>query len=337
MEYKYLKTKQVNACLWVEIHNPPVNFLTIDILEELFHLVGEVEKDPSIKVFILTGGIEDTYIRHYSIPELVKVSPDNEKIMMDKVYRSKIAGSIAAYVTTSTNWLMDWVPGYERITLNLTKAIRNYSSSLFLWFQMHRLYLAVERMKKVTIAAINGPCNGGGSEFSYCFDFRFMIHDQDFTIGQVEVLLGILPGGGGSQRMPRLIGKAKALELMLKGNLITPEEAKSLGLITDSFKKDEFRAKVQKFSDMMSTRPTVAVEGIKRAVHDGFETSFRHALSIEMGYIIRCFDAEFTKKAMLAYADFISKKVEAPGKKPATAREIIKMLQSKKFLKSIGE
>jgi enoyl-CoA hydratase len=337
MEYNYLKTKQVKACLWVEIHNPPVNFLTIDILEELYHLVRQVEKDPSVRVFILTGGIEDYFISHYSIPELVKVSVDNEKIKMNKAYRSKIGGWIAAYATTLTSCLMDWVPGYERITLKRTKAIRNYASGLFVWVQMHRLYLALERMNKITIAAINGPCNGGGTELAYCFDFRFMIHDQDFTIGQPEILLGILPGGGGTQRLPRLIGKAKALEIMLRGNQVLPEEAKSLGLITDSFKKDEFRARVQDFADLMSTRSAVAVQGIKLSVHDGLETSFRHGLSIELEHMIRCFDAKSTKKALQAYAEYLRKKLEAPGKKFPAVDEILKMLQSKKFLKSIQE
>ena len=111
---------------------------------------------------------------------------------------------------------------------------------MFLWFQMTRAYHAIERLNKVTIAAINGTCNGGGTELSACFDFRFMIGDQGFTIGQPECLVGIVPGGGNTQRLPRLIGRAKALELMLKGNQLEPLEARQIGLITDFFKKKEF-------------------------------------------------------------------------------------------------
>jgi enoyl-CoA hydratase/carnithine racemase len=68
MDLKYLMTRQVGATLWVESNNPPVNWLTTDICEELFMLVRKVEKDPSIRVFILTGGIDDVYIMHFSIP-----------------------------------------------------------------------------------------------------------------------------------------------------------------------------------------------------------------------------------------------------------------------------
>jgi enoyl-CoA hydratase/carnithine racemase len=336
MEYRSLKTRQVGATLWVEIHNPPVNWLTTDICEELFCLVRKVEKDTSIRVFILTGGIEDVYIMHFSIPELVRISPDNEKIMMDRIFRSRVLGRMFAYLTTLSNWLMDWVPGYETLTLKNFKAIRNFSSTLFLWFQMHRLYLAIERMGKITIAAINGPCNGGGTELSVCFDFRFMIHDQDFTIGQPEVLIGIIPGGGGTQRLPRLIGKARALEIMLTGKQLTPSEAKAMGLITDHFTKDEFHYKVQEFADIMARRIPVAVAGTKLAVHEGFETSFRHALSIEMEQTIRCFASPMTKKALPEYASFLREKMEVPKEERATIREVIDMLQGDEFLNKLS-
>ena len=108
---------------------------------------------------------------------------------------------------------------------------------------MHRCYLAIERMNKITIAAINGTCNGGGTEMATCFDFRFMVGDQDFVIGQPEVIVGIIPGGGGNTRLPRLIGKAKALEFMLTADLWTAEEAKKNGLITDHFSKKDFQVK----------------------------------------------------------------------------------------------
>jgi len=335
MEYRYLKTRQAGATLWVEIHNPPVNWLTTDICEELFCLVRKVEKDPSIRVFILTGGIEDVYIMHFSIPELMRISPDNEKIMMDRIFRSRILGRLFAYFTTLSNWLMDWVPGYETLTLKNLKAIRNFSSTLFLWFQMHRLYLAIERMGKITIAAINGPCNGGGTELSACFDFRFMIHDQDFTIGQPEVLVGIIAGGGGTQRLPRLIGKARALELMLTGKQLTPQEAKAIGLITDHFPKEEFHHRVQGFADIMSRRIPVAVAGTKLAVHDGFDTSLRHGMSIEMEQTIKCFASPMTRKALPGYASFLRKRVEVPKEERASIHEVIEMLQGDDFLNKL--
>ena len=189
---------------------------------------------------------------------------------------------------------------------------------------------------RTPIAAINGSVNGGGAEMSTCFDFRFMINDQDFTIGHLEILLGIPPGGGGTQRWPRLIGKAKALEIMLKGDLISPEKAERLGMITGSFKKDEFHAKVQTFADTMSKRPPVAVKAIKMAVHQGLETSIRQGLSIELEESVHCYTSLPTSKILERYKDYIKEKIEAPNVKSATIRDTIDMLESEEFLESVS-
>jgi len=201
MGYKYLKTRRENATLWVEMKNPPVNFLTVAMLEELFEIVKQVLKDDSVRVFILTGGIEDVYIMHFSIPELLTLSTDNKKVLLNLFVKSRITGAVLKYVTTHTNWLMDCFRWYETLMLKFTKIMSGYSSSLYLWFIMQRVYFAIERLNKITIAAINGNCNGGGTELSACFDFRFMIGDHGFTIGQPEVLINIVPGGGSTQRL----------------------------------------------------------------------------------------------------------------------------------------
>lgn len=335
MAYLYLKTRKVNATLWVEIVNPPVNFITTPLEEEIFSLIRDVEKDQSIRVFILTGGIEDIFIRHFSIPELAKLKPDLRKLLFDKIFASRITGRMTAYSTSIMNWFMDWFPGIEKVLLKLMKASSGYSSAFYVWFMLHRLGLAIERMNKITIAAINGSVNGGGAEMTACFDFRFMINDRDFTIGQLEILLGILPGGGGTQRWPRLIGKAKALELMLRGNLISAEEAQRLGMITGSFKKNEFQASIQAFADTMSKRPPVGVKAVKKAVHEGFETSLRHGLSIEQEESIRCYSSLSSNKILARYNDYIREMIEAPDVTPANIRETVDMLESDEFLESV--
>jgi enoyl-CoA hydratase len=334
-DYKFLRTRQANSTLWVEIHNPPVNFITADICEELYLLIKEVEKDPSIRVFILTGGMEDTYIFHFSIPELVNITKDNKKLMLDKIFRTRLGSALVQYNQTFTMWMMDKFPWYERFILSLTKRMRGFSSTLFLVFQMHRCYYAIERMSKISIAAINGSCCGGGTEMGTCFDFRFMMDDQGFTISQPEVVVGILPGGGGNSRLPRLIGKAKALEFMLTADLWSPEEAKRNNLITDHFPKKDFHAKVQEFADRMSKRIPVAVKEIKRTVHDGMETTLRHCLSIEMGGTIRAFDNKYTQNALKEYAKIIKERIEEPKGKRGTIAENIALMQSDEVISSI--
>jgi len=327
MEYKYLKTRKENHTLWVEIKNPPVNFLTVAMLEELFDLVKQVSMDDSVRVFILTGGIEDVYIMHFSIPELLTLSKDNKKLLLNLFVKSKITGAVLKYVTTSSNRLMDYFGWYETIMLKLTKIINGYSSSLHLWFIMQRTYFAIERLNKITIAAINGNCNGGGTELSACFDFRLMVGDQGFTLGQPEVLINIVPGGSSTQRLPRLIGRAKALELMLRGNQLNVQEAQRIGLITDSFNKSEFKTRVQEFADLMSKRPMTAVDAIKKCVHDGMETTLRHGLSIEMEQSIRCLDTEDTINAMQAYIRYLDEHVNSIDREKITTEDVNRVVQ----------
>ena len=335
MEYKYLKTRREKSTLWVEIKNPPVNFLTVTMLEELFDLVKHVSRDDSVRVFILTGGIEDVYIMHFSIPELLTLSKDNKKLLLNLFVKSKITGAILKYFTTYANWLMDWFGWYETLMLKIAKIMSSYSSSLYLWFIMQRTYFAIERLNKITIAAINGNCNGGGTELSACFDFRLMVDDQDFTLGQPEVLVNIVPGGGSTQRLPRLIGRAKALELMLRGNQLNVQEAQRIGLITDSFNKSEFKTRVQEFADLMSKRPISSVDAIKKCVHDGMETTLRHGLSIESEQSIRCLDNEDTINAMQAYIRYLDEHINPIDRQKITTEDLNHIVQE--TVKHMGE
>lgn len=307
-----LATRQEGRVLWAEIRNPHVNFLTVDMLTDLWELVRRVRNDDSVRVLVLTGGIEDTYIMHFSIPELLRISEDNRTSPIAALARFGAGRALLDGVLTLNNVLMDRFPAVEELNLSVARAIRGRMFTLLLWLQMHRLYRAVERLEKVTIAAINGHCNGGGSELSACFDFRFMVGDQGFTIGQPEVLVGIIPGGGGSQRWPRLIGKAKALEWMLKGNQLKPLEAKDMGILTDVFDRDEFAGRVQEFAQVMAARPPVAVGAIKRAVHGGSDTFLARGLAVELLESLRVFDTRDAERGMGSYARLLEERVDVP-------------------------
>lgn len=336
-EYRFFKTRLVNKTLWVELHNPPVNFLSADICKELYMLIKEVERDPGIRVFILTGGIEDTYIFHFSIPELARIANDNRKILIDRVYGNRFSAFLMQYFFTFTMLMMDKFQWYERLILALSRIMRPYVQNLFLIFYMHRAYFAIERMGKITIAAINGNCSGGGTEMGACFDFRFMIDDQGFTISQPEIGIGIEPCGGGNSRLPRLIGKAKALEFMLTAALWSPEEAKRNSLITDHFPKKKFHARVQKFADDMVLRIPVAVREIKRTVNDGMNSGLVHSLSIEMGGAIRCFSDKYTQNAIREYMKIIRERILEPAGKRGTIADSAELMRSDEVVRRVYE
>jgi enoyl-CoA hydratase len=328
---QHLETRQVGYTLWVEINNPHVNFITVDILEELWEVVKSVKKDDSVRVLVLTGGIEDFYIMHFSIPELARIAEENKTSPFARLARSPLGRTFIDWGNTLNTLVMDHFPMVEEISLRQTRKLKDRYFTLFLWLQMTRLYRAVERLNKVTIAAINGPCNGGGTEFAACFDFRFMVGDQGFTIGQPEVLVGIVAGGGGTQRWPRHLGKAKALEWMLKGNQLTAQEAKEWGVITDTFPKAEFHDRVQEFADLMAKRPPIAVHAIKRAVHEGMDTFLARGLIVELLQSLRVFDTRDVETALGDYARLLKERVDVPAEERIAVPELMDIMYEESY------
>jgi len=132
---------------------------------------------------------------------------------------------------------------------------------------------------KPVICAINAPVAGGGCELALACDFRFM--SRKATIGLPEVNVGILPGGGGTQRMARLLGTARALEMILLGKVIDADEAERIGLVHRACDPEELMPAVLEFAKELSARPPLAVAHIKRCIYEGSEMSLEEGLALE--------------------------------------------------------
>jgi len=132
---------------------------------------------------------------------------------------------------------------------------------------------------KPVIAAINAPLAGGGCELSLACDFRFM--SRAATIGQPEVLVGILPGGGGTQRMTRIIGISQALEMMLLGKRIYADEAERIGLIHRACDPEELMPAAIAFAKELAARPPLAIALIKRCIYEGIDMTLQDGLALE--------------------------------------------------------
>jgi enoyl-CoA hydratase/carnithine racemase len=132
---------------------------------------------------------------------------------------------------------------------------------------------------KPVICAINGPVQGGGCEMALGCDFRFI--SRDAYMGQPEVQAGFPPGGGGTQRLARLVGVAKALELCLTGRRIYPDEAERLGLVTRAYDPEELMPAVLAFARELAARPPLGVALTKRAIHEGASMTLPDGLSLE--------------------------------------------------------
>ena len=159
-----------------------------------------------------------------------------------------------------------------------------------------------ERTPKVVIAAINGHCLGGGLEIAMCCDFRFAA-EGTYNIGLPEVTLAVLPGTGGTQRLPRLIGRQKALDLMLRGASVTPAQAKDLGIVDEVYPAAELQAKTHEYAAKMAGGPTLATGKIKLATVLGGGMAFQDGLLYEHEAVGRLFASEDAREGVTAFSE----------------------------------
>jgi len=141
------------------------------------------------------------------------------------------------------------------------------------------LFNLIENLGKPVLAAVNGFALGGGCELSLACHFRFASDDAKF--GQPEVSLGIIPGYGGTQRLPRLVGKGRALEMILSGEMIDAQEAYRIGLVNKIYPKDTLLLEAEKFCRKIMTKGPVAIKYALESVNEGLEQNLIGGLNLE--------------------------------------------------------
>ena len=164
----------------------------------------------------------------------------------------------------------------------------------------HETLLKLERTPKVVIAAIGGHALGGGLEIALAADFRFAA-EGEYRIGVPEVTLGLLPGNGGTQRLPRLVGGQKALELLLTGKPLNADQALELGLVDRVVPADQLTANAVEFAASLASGPTLAIGNIKTAAKQGVEMSLDGGLSLEREAIGRLFASRDATEGLTAF------------------------------------
>ena len=167
--------------------------------------------------------------------------------------------------------------------------------------RFNQLTVDMQRSAFVTIAAINGNAAGGGLEFALGCDFR-LAADGDFRLGLPETGVGIIPGAGGTQRFARLLGVAKALDLILHGTLLTPREALECGLVHEVHPAENLAQAALAYAETLAARSPVGLAAAKAAIYGGVETDLERGLLIEQSQFARCMgtrDAAVAMRSML--------------------------------------
>jgi enoyl-CoA hydratase/carnithine racemase len=166
----------------------------------------------------------------------------------------------------------------------------------------HEVLAKIERTPKLFIAAISGHCLGGGLEIALACDLRFMV-DSGARIGLTEANLGVIPGTGGTQRLPRLIGLSRAIDLMVTGAAIEPADALTLGIVNKVFPADQLMSETIAYARKVADGPSFAAGMIKLAAVQGAELPMDGALLLERELLNRIFASPDATEGMTSFLE----------------------------------
>ena len=262
MSFRHLTVSRAGGVVHCALANPPRHTLTAAGVRELHELMDELERDGALRVVVLSGGGEGVFVAHYEVTELADAALGASQ-------------SQATSLATSAS-------GAREL------------------HAFHRLCMRLEALPAIAIAALNGNAAGGGLELALACDFRLMARGP-YALGLPETSVGIIPGAGGTQRLPRLVGEARALDLILHGRLVAPDEALALGLVHRVYEPPVFREEVQAFAQTLAARAPIALAAAKRAIRSGAERPLAEGLALEQEQFERCMRSRDAAGAMRAW------------------------------------
>jgi enoyl-CoA hydratase/carnithine racemase len=259
VDYKHLEIEDQGQIIICYLSNPPTHTLTAQGLLEIHDFLDSLVTNKELRILAFTGAGEDVFIRHYEVGELADSAEKN----------------ISQQEET------------KKLETNPIKELHGF----------HKMLLKIRDLNAIVVAGINGNTAGGGCEFSLGCDLRVM-SSGDYFIGLPETSVGILPGGGGTQRLARLIGSSRALDLILHGQLISNVKALEFGIINEILPKESFLKSLKEYCQVLANRAPIALREVKRAIHRGMDLPLEEALLIEQEAFNKTMNSKDAAKAM---------------------------------------
>ncbi len=168
-------------------------------------------------------------------------------------------------------------------------------------FQERTLFNSIEIFPKPVIALVNGFCLGGGNELALACDLRICSENARFS--QPEINLGIIPGGGGTQRLTRMVGEGRSMEMILTGDMIDAETAHRFGLVNHVYPAEELRAKTMELAAKIAEKAPIALQLAKEAVKFASRSNLDEGLRREVDLFAICFSTEDKKEGVSAFLE----------------------------------
>jgi len=259
VDYKHLEIEDQGQIIICYLSNPPTHTLTAQGLLEIHDFLDSLVSNKELRILAFTGAGEDVFIRHYEVGELADTAEKN----IDRQEETKKPDN------------------------NPIKELHGF----------HKMLLKIRDLDAIVVAGINGNTAGGGCEFSLGCDLRVM-SSGDYFIGLPETSVGILPGGGGTQRLARLIGSSRALDLILHGQLISNVKALEFGIINEILPKESFLKSLKEYCRILANRAPIALREVKRAIHRGMDLPLEEALLLEQEAFNKTMNSKDAAKAM---------------------------------------
>ena len=248
MTYTTLTLDRSQSVATITLNRPPVNAISLSLLNELETALAEVERDDSLRVVVITGGEA----------RLFSAGADFQEFAGDSVREFQAKGGV--------------------------------------------LFDVVEHFRKPVIAAVNGGAYGGGFELAMACHLRFLADTAQLAL--TEVKLGIVPGWGGTQRLPRLIGRTRAMEYLLTGDRIDAQDAMIFGLVNRVYARDHLLAETQAFAARLAQGAPLAMAAIIDCVARGLELDLADGMAIEAAHAL---ELGQTEDAMIGVMSAVQK------------------------------
>ncbi|MBF6327008.1 enoyl-CoA hydratase/isomerase family protein [Nocardia transvalensis] len=284
-----LITEQAGAVLTVAMNNPPFNFLDAALMSELEELLASVDRDSSVRAVVLTSAVPEVFISHYDVGEILDGS---ERAGM------RVPAPVAA-VALRTLAPLRRVPGVRRLLDH------GPAAGVAGLLRYHAVISRMRHSSTVFVAALNGRALGGGLELALGCDIRVMA-DGPYEIGQPEILIGLLPGGGGIAALTRSIGLSATVELALEGRPLTPRQAYDARIIHHLTPPDQTVPRAQEIAARLARRSPAAVRAVKHAAYDGATVPLGRGLAMERIAFLALATRPDTRAAMRTYRDTVA-------------------------------
>jgi enoyl-CoA hydratase/carnithine racemase len=263
-----LRLEQDGRVLTARFSNPPLNFMTTSFIRELEELTRAVDRDRTVGAVVLTGGVEGRFLTHLDAGELAGIAdfphPELPMRLMELVV--PVLNVVLA------------LPGVAPLLERFAGAP---GKGVVMGHRWKRLTLRMNRSAAVYIAAINGPVLDGGLEIVLACDLRYAADAAHLRMAQMELLVALIPGGGGSQRLLRMLGPARAVEHILEGVPLTAQEALEHGLVHRVVPAQQLLTEAQATAARLARRSPTAVAALKRCLYFGMDRRLSRALDLE--------------------------------------------------------